>query len=204
MERITVFGTEDFTLTPDRDEVFGWMRCSADLPCFDIFCGAWDQAVSLLAEHAQPRAALCRDGKEQLTVFLTLGKAAEDCVETLFQRREYVLASLLNTLCDQALFQMNHQLSARLQVLLAVEHRYMASRQEPGIDYAPAEQRQRFEPLRQALPGADISQSGVLSPAKSMMYGVTLSSRFCGETVLHDCTRCSQRDCPYRKSPPSV
>lgn len=199
MDSLMLFGAEAFDLRPDRQEVFGWLRCEAELPCYDAFLSAWPKAVSVLREHARPRAGLCLAGEEAMTVFLTLGTAVEKQVDVLFQQGEYVLASLLNTLCDEILFQCNHQLSSRLQELLAAEHRFFAARLEPGVDYAPDLQRRFFEPLRAVFPEARISETGVLSPAKSMMYRVVLSRQDCGEHALHDCSKCSQKDCPYRK-----
>ena len=43
-----------------------------------------------------------------------------------------------------------------------------------------------------------LPNAGVIDPVKSMLYGVTLSEHACGFTALHDCSRCSQKDCPYR------
>ena len=76
--------------------------------------------------------------------------------------------------------------------------RYIAARLEPGVEYPVSCQRRLFEPLQPALPFARISETGVLYPAKSMMYCVKLSAQAGGAESLHDCARCSQTDCPYR------
>lgn len=198
MDKVALFGPEHFSLRPDAPEVYGWLGCGENMPCHGAYREAWPEAAALLREHMRPQAALAEHG-ELLTVFMTLGIAPETQVDALFARQEYVLASLLNTLCDQMLFQMNHQFSALLQEKLNAEHRYMAERLEPGIDFSPEVQRQRFAPLQSAFPDVKISASGMLTPAKSMMYCVALSFHACDQTKLHDCSKCSQKDCIYRK-----
>ena len=198
MKKVILYGPEHFDLHPDAPEVFGWLGCGENTPCHTAFQAAWPEAVSLLQAHLHPQAALA-EHDDLLTVFLTLGPAPETQVDTLFQQQQYVLASLLNTLCDEMLFQMNHQFSDLLQQKLQVEHRYMAERLEPGIDFSPDIQRQRFAPLQSAFPEVRISDSGILTPAKSMMYCVILTQHECDITHLHDCSKCSQKDCIYRK-----
>lgn len=198
MERLTVLSAERFALQPDRDEVFGWLQCNAQAACHAAFAADWEPAVRLLRENMAPCAAIAREGGDSLTVFLTLGAAVERRIDLLFSRGEYVLGSLLNTLCDEMLFQMDAQAAEMLRALLAAEHLHMADRQEPVLDFSAAEQRRRFAPMQALFPAVRISEHGTISPAKSMMYGVTLSREACGVTSLHDCARCSQLNCPYR------
>ena len=198
MERVTIFSSEQFHLQPDAREVFGWLGCTDQTPCSAIFRAGWEEAVRLLGKSLQPRAVLYREGLEA-TVFLTLGPEAESCVTGLFQRQEFILGSLLNTLCDEMLFQMDSQVSAMMQRLLAAEEVYVDARFEPGNGFPPHKQQQCFAPMREALPYAFISERGNLFPAKSMMYHVTLSRQLCVFTALHDCSRCSQVGCLYRK-----
>lgn len=199
MDKVSVFGAEHFNLHPDAPEVFGWLGCGEHLPCRAAYQAAWPEAVALLQADMRPRAALA-EHDDLLTVFLTLGDAPENRVNILFQRHEYVLASLLNTLCDEMLFQMNAQFSDLLHQRLTAEHRYMAERQEPGVDFSPETQRQRFASLKPCFPDVKISDTGILTPAKSMMYCVTLTQHECELTHLHDCSKCSQKDCIYRKA----
>ena len=199
MDKVTILGPEHFHLQPDAPEVFGWMGCGKNMPCRAAFDAAWPEAAALLQRNMLPRAALS-EHEELLTVFLTLGAGPENRVDSLFAEHKYVLASLLNTLCDQMLFQMNHQFSDLLQRRLNAEHHYMAERQEPGVDFSPDIQRKRFAPLQSAFPEVKISSSGILTPAKSMMYCVTLTQQACEQTGLHDCSKCGQKDCIYRKA----
>lgn len=198
MDKVTVFGSERFHLQPDAPEVFGWLGCDKTMPCYAAFDVAWPTAEELLQRDMRPRAALA-EHDDLLTVFLTLGVAPENRVNDLFDQQKYVLGSLLNTLCDEMLFQMNHQFSDMIQKELNAEHRFMAERLEPGVDFSPELQRQRFAPLQAAFPDVKISASGILTPAKSMMYCVTLTCHACEQTGLHDCSKCSQKDCIYRK-----
>ena len=198
MERITVYGPQRFDLRPDREQAFAWLSCVESLPCYDIFARNWPDAAALSADLAEPRVAFCREAPDALTVFLTLGPAAERRIDALFARQEYVLASLLNTVCDQLLFQLDRHAAALLGGEAARGGLHIAARLEPGVEYPVSRQRRLFEPLQPALPFARISETGVLYPAKSMMYCVKLSAQAGGAESLHDCARCSQTDCPYR------
>ena len=198
MEKLTVFGADRFDLLPDRVEAFAWLACGEGLPCRDVFEAEWQAATELLRKTAAPQAAILREDAAAMSVFITLGPGAERRAADLFRRERYVLGSLMNTLCDQTLFQMDRQLSPLLQELLAAEGLFIATRLEPRVDLSPAEQRRRFSPLKEALPFARVSRRGALYPAKSMMYCLTLTAEPCGQRLLHDCARCGQTDCPYR------
>lgn len=192
-----MFGPERFALRPDRGEVFAWLQCGEALPCRAAFEAEWGAATAALRESMLPCAAVWREGA-LMTVFVTLGAAAEERITALFREEAYVRGSLLNTMCDEMLFQMDEQMAALLQEMLAGEGLYIEKRLEPQVDLSPAELIGRFAPLRSALPFARVSEAGTLSPTKSMMYCLTLSGHRCEQHALHDCARCRQKDCLYR------
>ena len=198
MEQLTVFGLESFTLQPDREEVFQWLQCEERLPCYDAFSGSWDEAVSLLNDCVSPHAALLRDGDKAVTVFVTLGPEAEACITGLFEQQRYVMASLLNTLCDEMLFQMDRQAVILLEEALVPEDLHVTAWLEPMVDLSPQDLAKRLQPLLSAFPYARISHQGMLFPTKSMMYCVPLSHDGCQQPSLHDCSRCGQKNCLYR------
>ena len=198
MEKLTVFGPEHFPITPDREEIFAWLACPEGLACRPAFESAWDGAARLLEETSRPMAAIVRDGKNRLTVFLTLGPLVEEAAAGLFRQERYVAASLFNTMCDELLFQMDRRSVTLLNELANREKLCISAREEPGTETPGAFPTDRFEPIRAACPWASLSPSGVIDPVKSMLYSVTLSEHACGFTALHDCSRCSQKDCPYR------
>ena len=198
MEKITFYSGDCFPIRPDREEVFRWLQCSEDLPCHDAFLSAWDRAVALLTETAAPQAAALREAEDRLSILLTLGPRSEEHVTRLFRDRDYITGSILNVLCDELLFQMDTLAFALLKRGLAVEGLSAATREEPGIDYPVKDQKFCLKELRPLFPWLSISEHGVISPAKSMMYRVMLSHRDCGHVSLHDCASCPQTDCLYR------
>lgn len=198
MEKITVYSGEHFPIQPDKAEVFRWLQCGVELPCHTAYESAWDQAVLMLRQTAAPQAAVLREGMERLTILLTLGSRAESLASRLFQRQEYITGSLLNVLCDELLFQMDHRASVLLQRDLAEEGLSMTERAEPGAGLSVAEQRNCLLQMERVMPDVRISEHGMISPAKSMMYRVTLSRQECGNVLLHDCANCPQKECLYR------
>ena len=198
MEKITIYSGECFPLQPDREEVFGWLRCGEDLPCRAAHESAWDQAVTLLRQTAAPRAVALRAEADSLILLLTLGERAESQASRLFRLREYILGSLLNVLCDELLFQMDHRLTLLLQRDLAEEGLAMTARTEPGPGFPVAEQRRFLSMMEHEIPDIRLSEHGVISPAKSMMFRVTLSQGDQGCVSLHDCANCPQKKCLYR------
>ena len=198
MEKITVYSGEHFPIQPDQAEVFHWLQCGGELPCRAAYEAAWDQAVLLLRQTAAPRAAVLREGANRLAILLTLGSQAEALASRLFQRQEYIAGSLLNVLCDELLFQMDRSAGLLLQRDLAEEGLSMAERAEPGAGLSVAEQRKCLSQMERAMPDVRISEHGMISPAKSMMYLVTLSRQGCGSVLLHDCANCPQKECLYR------
>ena len=200
MDGMTVFGPERFSLIPDRNQVFGWLGCGRDIPCRQAFERSWEPAAACLAECMVPQAVIARQEDGTLTVFLTLGPEPEERMSALFQRREYVTGSLLNTMSDALLFQMDRQAALLIGGMLRAERLYIASRMEPGTDLTADLQREKLLPFRELLPFVRISETGVLFPTKSMMYVLTVSDEPCRLEALHDCSVCSQKNCPYRDS----
>ncbi|MBR3019065.1 MAG: hypothetical protein IKH57_18640 [Clostridia bacterium] len=197
MEKITVYSGEHFPIQPDKAEVFRWLQCGEELPCRAAYEVAWEQAVLLLLQTAAPQAAVLRE-EDRLAILLTLGSQAETLSSRLFQQQEYIIGSLLNVLCDELLFQMDHRAGLLLQSDLAGEGLSMAERAEPGAGLSVAEQRRCLSHLEHVMPDVRISEHGIISPAKSMMYRVTLSRQGCGSVLLHDCVHCPQKECLYR------
>ncbi|MBR5110616.1 MAG: hypothetical protein IK099_10510 [Clostridia bacterium] len=198
MEKITVYAGEHFPVQPDQAEVFRWLQCGMGLPCRPAYETAWDQAVLLLRQTAAPRAAVLREGADRLAILLTLGNRAEALASSLFQRQEYITGSLLNVLCDELLFQMDRRAALLLQRDLEEEKLFMASREEPGAGLSVPDQQRCLEQMKRAMPDVRISEHGMISPAKSMMYRLVLSRQCCGSALLHDCASCPQKDCLYR------
>ena len=198
MEKITVYSREHFPLQPDQTEVFRWLQCGGELPCRPAYESAWDRAVLLLRQTAAPQAAVLWEEERRLTILLTLGSQAESMASRLFQRQEYITGSLLNVLCDELLFQMDHRASELLQRDLAKEGLSMTERAEPGLGLSIEDQRRSLIQMERVLPDVRISEHGMISPAKSMMYRMTLSRQGCGNVLLHDCANCPQKDCMYR------
>lgn len=198
MEKITVYSGEHFPIQPDQAEVFRWLQCGGELPCRAAYEAAWDQAVLLLRQTAAPQASVLREGTDRLAILLTLGSRAESLASRLFQRREYITGSLLNVLCDELLFQMDRRADLLLQRDLAEEGLSMTQRAEPGDGLSVAEQRRCLAQMKHVMPETRISEHGMIFPAKSMMYRVTLSPQGCGSVLLHDCANCPQKECMYR------
>ena len=200
MDRITVYAGDCFPIQPDQAEVFGWLQCGRELPCRTAYESAWDEAAALLRQTAAPRAAVLREGADRLMILLTLGSRAEAMASRLFQQKEYITGSILNVLCDELLFQMDHRAALLLQRDLAEEGLFMTGREEPGLGLSVADQRRCLSRMAHVIPEARLSAHGVISPAKSMMYRVTLSRQGCGSISLHDCANCPQKECLYRSA----
>ncbi len=197
MEKQMIYDAGRFNLNPERNEVFSWLQCTTE-PCRTAFEAEWKPALRLLRKTMTPCGISVRNAPRTLTVFLTLGKDPEEQVTALFRQERYVLGSLLNTLCDEMLFQMDRQMAGFLQRELLSEHLYMAERLEPRVHLSAETLQADFHLLHPSVPFAGITEHGVLFPAKSMMYRIVLSGKPCTVSTLHDCTRCDQPDCLYR------
>ena len=198
MAEMMIFGPDRFLLEPSREEVFSWLMCTEELPCYRAFDTEWEAAVALLHACISPYAAFVRESENSMTVFITLGPQAEAEITRLFEAQHYVAASLLNTLCDEMLFQMDRQAAAIMEDVLAPEGLHIAARMEPVVDLAPDDLSRLSRPLLDAFPDVRVTRQGMLFPTKSMMYCVSLSSTACDNEALHDCSRCSQTNCLYR------
>ena len=198
MEKIKLFGAECFRLVPNREEVFGWLQCTPDLPCRATYEAAWKETVALLQKDIRTSVVSLRETDKWLDVVLTLGPDVEIKASELFKQGKCIHGSLMNVICDELLFQLDNQAGALLEKELAKEGLFLGTHLEPGIGLDQKEQRKALEQMRKVLPFLSLSCHGILSPAKSMMYRVMLSEVHCLHSALHDCSLCSQKDCPYR------
>ena len=195
---MTVFGPGHFTLIPNREKVFAWLGIDREIPCRQAFERAWPAASATLAASIHPQAAAVQSPDGTLTAFLTLGPGPEERMTALFRKREYVTGSLLNTMSDELLFQMDQQLASLLSGVLRPQGLYAGTRLEPGARFTADLQREKLSAIEKAFPFARISETGILYPTKSMMYVIALSDQPCRLQTLHDCAGCVQKDCPYR------
>ncbi len=198
MEKIKLIGAEYFNLVPDQEEVFGWLKCTPNLPCRTVYEAVWDETVDLLQKSIRTSVVILYERDKWLDVVLSLGPDAEVEASKQFKKGKCIQGSLMNVLCDELLFQLDKQVAALLELELAKEGLFLGQQLEPGIGFGKEEQRKALEQMRALLPFLSLSCHGVLSPAKSMMYRVMLSRTHCAHSALHDCSQCSQKDCLYR------
>ena len=204
MESLSIQSAGSFQDMPSRDTVLGWLGCAPDAPCHAVFSGAYDTAVSRLRNCMQPCAVLVRGDPRSLTVFLSLGPEPEKTTGALFAAGEYILGSVMDTLCDGTLFQMDRTIAGILEKKLEDEHRYLSAREDPGESFPLSEQVQAIQSVRTVLPYVSISGHGILTPVKSMLIRVRLSETPCAISSLHDCSMCTQEGCVYRDTQPHV
>ena len=198
-EYLKLFGNDDFILRPDKEEIYGWLGLREELPAYAAYEAAWDEALAVFSRAAGIRCCIHIKNRQAATVFFTLGGRAEQAVEAAFSRGDYVLASLVNSLADQAVFRSDMRTGMLLREELAGLGLYAGIRTEAPFDYPLSAQAGLFEPMRRALSDVRALPSGLFVPAKSMMYSVGLSTRPEEEGLpKHDCSRCGQKSCPYR------
>lgn len=196
-ERMIVFQAGDFSLPLVKAELYRWIGAAPDLPAFDAYEAAWADAAARFRAVCAPRCCALADEGDVLTVFLTLGSGPEEAAEQAAAGRRYVAASLLNTMADQALFQMDMQAGRLLEQRLGREGWYIDRRMEAPLDYPIARQRALLAPIACAA-GAEALPTGLFKPVKSMMYRLSLTRTPSKGQATHDCSRCEKAGCPYR------
>lgn len=195
---VILFSGSSFIQQPEKQQIYGWLGLDEALPAFAAFGAAWDEARALFEASADISCCIHIEKRQAATVFFTLGQRVEREVEAAFSRADYVTGTLINSMADQAVFRSDTQTGKILSDALAESSLYAHRRMEAPFDYPVQEQVRLFEPMRRALPAVRVLRSGLFMPAKSMMYRVTLADRPAEGPPAHDCSRCAQRDCPYR------
>lgn len=197
MENVIRYGREYFPLLQLPETLLSGLGCTPELPCYPALLQNREKAVQLLLRYSNPQAVAVRQG-ETLTVWLTLGAQLDETLRACFQSGSFLLACLLNALADRMLFQMDEQTVTLLRQDLSREGCFIGARLEPALDFPLTSA--HLAPLRTVAPEAACSTAGSLSPAKSLLFQLLLTPENCQSTGLHDCRRCTQRECPYRGS----
>ena len=195
-EKMMVLEKEAFHLEPNREEVYQWLRLQPQLPVWKAFDREWERALALFGQKVWFRGFAWLRGESEAAVFLTLGGEVDRAVEQAFAQGQYVLASLLNTLADQSLFQMDMQAGRLLEERWSLQGKYIGARTEAPMDY-PLE-RQRALLAEKNLPGVTVYESGLFQPTKSLLYCLAITNQPVQGQSTHDCSRCEKTNCPYR------
>ncbi|NDL66456.1 ASKHA domain-containing protein [Anaerotalea alkaliphila] len=188
----------------DREEILAMVDCKKEHPNYPGYLETFREMEQEVRELVRPVGWWVEDPQEKrVYCMVTLGGEVDRKITEYFDTYDYLKGMLLNALGDCVLFDASEQLYRRLREEREAQKSpgYLSVRQEPGQESIPMENQKRIlEKLEKVHhTGLEITSGFMLRPGKSMAYHYDVTEEDTGRGLDHDCSRCSQTDCPYTK-----
>ncbi len=132
----------------------------------------------------------------------TLGGAIEDRIESLFARREFPVASMLDSLGSAAVEALAEAVLRAVCAERLGRGLRVTPRESPGHPRWPIEeQRKVFALLPGEAIGVRLNPSCIMTPRKSLSFAVGVGPEAKMGSGLSPCQSCEMRGCAYRRAP---
>ncbi len=132
----------------------------------------------------------------------TVGDDIEERVRVLFDRREFPLAVMLDSVGSAAVESLAEYANDLLCQAAIPDGLKVTNRISPGYaGWDTAEQQVLFRLCSGEPIGISLNSASFMSPAKSISFMVGLGSAARVDHYFTQCRRCWMRDCAYRRTP---
>ncbi|MDD6483760.1 MAG: ASKHA domain-containing protein [Clostridiales bacterium] len=174
------------------DKVLAAVGCREDSPVYAALNAECAQVLKRAQSLCTPQAKVVFEDK-YCYVLMSVGGEISNCSTDFFKAGEGTKGLLANAAGDEYLFALDKAVSEYIKKECAKRSLGVSEREDsPDME-------RLLEKC--ALDGVCLTGGGMLSPAKSMGYILTLSDNaeiFKGQ---HDCSKCPCTDCPRRSAP---
>lgn len=189
---------ERLTVIPDKIDILSNMGCRSGETLYDSVSKEFDTLFARIRSALDIRRSICIED-DRIYVTLSAGEKISALSEELFSRGEGIGGLIVNTAADCALFKADELTGERVKYICAELDRGVRKRLAAPEDIALAEQAVILK--KAPLEGVTLTEGFMLSPVKSMCYILELTNDADVFRAQHDCSKCSNRDCPRRTSP---
>jgi hypothetical protein len=133
---------------------------------------------------------------------VTLGTKAVDKIQEYFDNDSYFEGLLLDSICDDLLFQYSNNLSKHIKSLAENNNCGLSKKISPGDDDYPMEYTKFIVDniCEKEKPNINITytESYMISPVKSLSFMYAQGENIKSEKD-HDCSICTNKNCKYRE-----
>ena len=194
MQKIVV---KEFDVKINKDNVMKTLGCFEGNSVYDTVSGYFDDMEQIFSDLVSPIAVVCI---EDMTAYclLTVGGKISDYSKSLFDSGEGMKGILADTMADEYLFAMDNVVADRIKLEGALGGFGVKARLDAPKDFPLSEQKVILE--KTGVNDVNLTSAFMFEPVKTFGYMLELTK---DETVFnaqHDCSKCSNFDCPRRST----
>lgn len=196
MEKIRI---KDFNIKLNKKEILWRLGCNEKSSIYGTVSEYFDETERDFFTLILPCAAVCIEGMCGYCL-LTIGNGISDYSRSLFDKGEGMRGLLADAMADEYLFKMDAELSERIKLLCAKKGYGVSKRLDAPQDIPLSEQKIIVE--KTGLDGVGVTEAFMLEPVKSLGYILEFTTDKSVFNAQHDCSKCSNLDCPRRSNMP--
>ncbi|GMQ63863.1 ASKHA domain-containing protein [Vallitalea maricola] len=200
----------EFSKILNKKEVLNTMQCYEDSTNYSEYCKIYEEVVDNSVKNITPKGYyiitdndnyIDNNCEQVIFCLVTLGSFIDEEIKRYFDNNDYLKGMMLNTIGDQMLFDISNSLFKLLQKEQSDNGINLTSRIEPGSSESSIKFQKTILDMINEKESTDITiTSGYMfSPTKTLSYYYGASANIPPTTVDHDCSKCSNLTCPFRK-----
>lgn len=193
---------DDIKINPSRDLVIKHLGCKEGTCAYAEAKKEYGSVFAEISNKADFKAFIkggFYKGQRAFFCILTLGDNVSEYITSLFNKGDAFKALLANTIADEFLFEGDKLVSERIRtecarILCGIENRLCAPEDIPVSEQAVIVEEIGSDEIT-------INSAYAITPAKSLAYILMLTDDRSVFKAQHDCSKCSNFDCPRRVNP---
>ena len=188
---------KDFEIKINKGNVMKTLGCIEGSSVYDTVSGYFDDIEKILPDLVSPIAAVCI---EDMTAYclLTVGCKISDYSKSLFDSGEGMKGILVDAMADEYLFAMDNAVADKIKLEGAIDGFGVRTRLDAPKDFPLSMQQVILE--KTAVENVSVTSTFMFEPVKTFGYMLELTKDEAVFNAQHDCSKCSNFDCPRRST----
>lgn len=194
----------------NKKEVLDIMQCYENSINYNKYCRVYDEVANQSIKHLTPKGYyIIKENSNYIDIdcekiifcIVTLGSHVDEEIKRYFDNNDILKSMMLNSIADQMLYDISNSMFRLLQKEQSIQGVNLTSRIEPGSSESNIEfQKDILDVINNdESTGITLTTGYMFSPTKTLSYYYGASKNLPKNTVDHDCNKCSNLTCPYRK-----
>lgn len=197
---------EKFDIKVDKDRVLNIIDCYKDNPIYSNICKMIDDIEPEFYNRIKSKALfeikenILVGYEKTVPVIITVGNDISLYSEYFFNSGEYLKGIIINAMADDYLMQMDFFVCS---IIIKKCNSYglgVSSKFVPFEDIDGKYQKvivQKLDSFEKI--GIWVNERNILYPGKVLSFLIGADKNIKNKSIVHDCSKCSRRDCKWRK-----
>lgn len=189
---------DNFDFKINKDNVLKTLGCIAGSSVYDTVSEYFDELEAIVMNLVSPCAAMQAEGMRAFCL-LTIGDKISEYSKSLFDEGEGMKGILVDAMADEYLFAMDNILAEKIKLECALIGYGVKKRLDAPKDFPLTEQKVILE--KTGINDVRLTSAFMFEPVKTFGYILEFTNDEAVFNAQHDCSKCSNFDCPRRSTP---